>query len=178
MNIPELRFTNFNTQWLNVKLKDCVVRSNKRNKELKYSFVESIISKQGFIPQAEAFEGRVIASKDLSNYSVVTPCSFAFNPGWIQTGALAYKSQNSKISIISPLYVVFKTTDLIDDYFLWYWFLTDNFEQQRSTETSTGVRFRFNFESLIAMKINLPSIDEQKKIGHLFKIEFRLMILS
>ncbi|RIY32470.1 restriction endonuclease subunit S [Psittacicella gerlachiana] len=169
MNIPELRFTNFNNRWLNVKLKDCVVRSNERNKELKYSLIESISSKHGFIPQLEVFEGRVIASKDLSNYGVVTPCSFAFNPGWVQTGALAYKDSDSKVSIISPLYVVFKTTELIDDYFLWYWLKTDNFEQQRSSETSAGVRFRFNFESLTVMKINLPSIDEQKKIGLFFK---------
>lgn len=163
--LPELRFPEFKDsgEWDVKTLGEVLIKNSKKNKNQKYSLVESVSNKFGFIKQDEYFENRRVASKDTSNYYVIKKGYFAYNPSRIDVGSLAYK-HNEEISIISPLYVSFKANnELIDDYFLLSFFNSVNFTKQMIFEG--GVRNTLNYDNLIQIKIPISTIQEQQKIA-------------
>lgn len=164
-NIPELRFPEFvnDGEWKVVKLDKVLIKNSSKNKEGKHSIVETVSNKFGFINQEEYFENRRVASKNTSNYYIVKRGFFAYNPSRIDVGSLAYKNDDV-ISIISPLYISFKAENTkIVDWFLYYWFNSENFTKQIIFEG--GVRNTLNFANLIQMEIQIPEISEQQKIA-------------
>ena len=163
--VPKLRFPEFREagEWEEKDLEDILIKNSTKNKDAKYSLVQSVSNKYGFINQDEYFENRRVASKDTSNYYIIKSGYFAYNPSRIDVGSLAYK-HDSKTSIISPLYVSFKAkNDLVTDKFLLNWFSSESFTKQMIFEG--GVRNTLNFENLIQIKIKLPSLIEQQKIA-------------
>lgn len=146
------------------KLNDILIKNNIRNKNSSILNVESISNKEGFISQKEQFDNYQVASKDLSNYYVIHPKDFAYNPSRINVGSIAYKSPNDVKGIVSPLYVSFKCkNDIILDKYLWYWFKSANFEHQRVRLSEGGVRDTLSFNQLSKMKISIPSFEIQKQ---------------
>jgi len=163
--LPELRFPEFKDsgEWDVKTLGEVLIKNSKKNKNQKYSLVESVSNKFGFIKQDEYFENRRVASKDTSNYYVIKKGYFAYNPSRIDVGSLAYK-HNDEISIISPLYVSFKANkELINDYFLLSFFNSVTFTKQMIFEG--GVRNTLNYDNLIQIKIPIPTIKEQQRIA-------------
>lgn len=162
---PNLRFPEFvnDGEWSVKLLDEVLIKNSIKNKNQKYSLVESVSNKFGFIKQEEYFENRRVASKDTSNYYVIKKGYFAYNPSRIDVGSLAYKNDD-KTSIISPLYVSFKANnDLIEDYFLLNFFKSVGFTKQMIFEG--GVRNTLNYENLIQIKIPIPNPKEQQKIA-------------
>lgn len=146
------------------KLNDILIKNNIRNKDSSILNVESISNKEGFISQKEQFDNYQVASKDLSNYYVIHPKDFAYNPSRINVGSIAYKNSNDVKGIVSPLYVSFKCkNDIILDKYLWYWFKSANFEHQRVRLSEGGVRDTLSFNQLSKMKISIPSFEIQKQ---------------
>jgi type I restriction enzyme S subunit len=163
--IPEFRFPEFKDsgEWDVKTLGEVLIKNSKKNKNQKYSQVESVSNKFGFIKQDEYFKNRRVASKDTSNYYVIKKGYFAYNPSRIDVGSLAYK-HNDEISIISPLYVSFKANnELINDYFLLSFFNSVTFTKQMIFEG--GVRNTLNYDNLIQSKIPIPTIQEQQRIA-------------
>ncbi|HJD08736.1 MAG TPA: restriction endonuclease subunit S [Candidatus Ligilactobacillus faecavium] len=146
------------------KLNDILIKNNIRNKDSSILNVESISNKEGFISQKKQFDNYQVASKDLSNYYVIHPKDFAYNPSRINVGSIAYKNPNDVKGIVSPLYVSFKCkNDIILDKYLWYWFKSANFEHQRVRLSEGGVRDTLSFNQLSKMKISIPSFEIQKQ---------------
>jgi restriction modification system DNA specificity domain protein len=163
--VPEWRFTEFmnSGDWEENSLKKVLIKNSMKNKNQKYSLIESISNKFGFVRQDKYFENRRVASKNTSNYYVIKKGYFAYNPSRIDVGSLAYK-YDDRTSIISPLYVSFKANnDVIDDIFLWMFFNSISFTKQMIFEG--GVRNTLNYENLIQIKIFLPNLPEQQKIA-------------
>lgn len=163
--VPEWRFPEFRDSgdWEENSLKKVLIKNSMKNKNQKYSLIESISNKFGFVRQDKYFENRRVASKNTSNYYVIKKGYFAYNPSRIDVGSLAYK-YDEKTSIISPLYVSFKANnDVIDDIFLWMFFNSISFTKQMIFEG--GVRNTLNYENLIQIKIFLPNLPEQQKIA-------------
>lgn len=160
---------NFEKQEL--KLGDILIKNNAKNKDLSVLNVESISNKKGFVSQKEQFDNYQVASKDLSNYYVIHPKDFAYNPSRINVGSIAYKSPNDVKGIVSPLYVSFKCkNDIILDKYLWYWFKSANFEHQRIRLSEGGVRDTLSFNQLSKMKISIPSFKIQKQTINFLEI--------
>ena len=165
--IPTLRFPEFQNTgaWKRLELGELIQKNTLKNKKLKYSLVQSVSNKFGFINQNQYFENRRIASKETSNYYIIKKGDFAYNPSRINVGSLAYKSDN-EISIISPLYVSFRANkELLDDIFLLNWFSTEDFSLQMQNSTRGGVRDTLNYDSLIKINISIPPLEEQAKIA-------------
>lgn len=164
-NIPEIRFSGFTDAWKQYKM-GCLIEKNiMKNKNLKIKNVESVSNRYGFIKQTEQFDDYTVASNDLSNYYIISEKYFAYNPSRINVGSIAYKSAGNSISIVSPLYVSFSTKELIDDRFLWYWFKTSEFKQQREKYSEGGVRDTLSYNQLSKMKVSLPELNEQIILG-------------
>ncbi|GAA4296316.1 restriction endonuclease subunit S [Anaerocolumna aminovalerica] len=101
---------------------------------------------------------------DKSMYYIVSPQSFAYNPARINIGSIGYQNLAKNV-IVSSLYEVFKTTDEVNDRFLWYWFKSDTFQKLIEQYQEGGVRLYFYYDKLCMCSISLPSVDEQRKIG-------------
>ena len=153
------------------KLDDILIKNNAKNKDLSILNVESISNKKGFISQKEQFDNYQVASKDLSNYYVIHPKDFAYNPSRINVGSIAYKSPNDVKGIVSPLYVSFKCkNNIVLDKYLWHWFKSTNFEHQRVRLSEGGVRDILSFNQLSKMKIYIPSFEIQRQTINLLEI--------
>lgn len=156
---------------MKLKLHEVLIKNKLKNKDLSVSNVESISNKKGFVSQKKQFDNYQVASKDLSNYYVIRPKYFAYNPSRINVGSIAYKEDNEEKSIVSPLYVSFKcNNDLILDKYLWYWFKSSCFNKQRLKLSEGGVRDTLSFNQLSEMIILLPSIEIQEQIINLFDV--------
>lgn len=163
--------------WEQREFKDVLIKNSKKNKDLAIDNVESVSNRTGFTKQTEQFDDYSVASADLSNYYVIQEKQFAYNPSRINVGSIAYKSKGEQTSVVSPLYVSFSANDNLDDKFLWYWFKTIAFEQQRQTLSEGGVRDTLSFNQLSEMKLMIPNLEEQSQIGSLFRTLDNLITL-
>ena len=166
----ELRFKDENgedfAEWEVKKLGEVLIKNSIKNKGQKYSLVQSVSNKYGFINQDEMFEDRRVASKDTSNYYVIEKGHFTYNPSRIDVGSLAYKFDD-EISIISPLYISFRgKQEFLKDDFLLSWFTTEQFQMQMNNSFEGSVRNTLSYDSLIKMEILIPSLPEQAVIAN------------
>lgn len=166
----ELRFKDENgnefPEWEIRNLGEVLIKNSVKNKGQKYSLVQSVSNKHGFINQDEMFEDRRVASKDTSNYYVIEKGHFAYNPSRINVGSLAYKFDD-EISVISPLYISFKSNkDYLKDSFLLNWFSSQEFIRQMNSSFEGSVRNTLSYESLVKMQISIPNNNEQIKISN------------
>ena len=173
LSLREKLFYMFPTD--NKKLSEILIKWNKKNKANKYSYVESVSNKFGFIAQNEQFEDRNIASNDTSNYYVIEKGVFAYNPSRLNVGSLALK-QNDKISLVSPLYECFTTNQNQD--FMLEWFQSKEFRRGTFSKYEGGVRNTLNFNNLSSIEINLPSIESQNKIVKVLSCYNKLIYLE
>ena len=173
LSLREKLFYMFSTD--NKKLSEILIKWNKKNKANKYSYVESVSNKFGFIAQNEQFEDRNVASNDTSNYYVIEKGVFAYNPSRLNVGSLALK-QNDKISLVSPLYECFTTNQNQD--FMLEWFQSKEFRRGTFSKYEGGVRNTLNFNNLSSIEINLPSIESQNKIVKVLSCYNKLIYLE
>lgn len=152
--------------WEEKRLGDILIKNSIKNKSNSYDLVQSVSNRYGFINQTDYFEDRIVASKDTSNYYVISKGHFAYNPSRINVGSLAYKNDN-QISIISPLYISFKSkNEFLNDWFLLNWFYCEPFIKQMNNSFEGSVRNTLSYESLVKMNIQIPCLKEQTKIAN------------
>ncbi|MFL0267902.1 restriction endonuclease subunit S [Candidatus Clostridium radicumherbarum] len=167
-NIPEIRFAGFTDAWEQRKFSDITYLAGEKNRNNIPYQSYSISNEKGFIPQDEQFEnGGTMKEADKSMYLIVQPNSFAYNPARINVGSIGYYDLPENV-IVSSLYEVFKTSDDIDDRFLWHWFKSDLFPKFIERYQEGGVRMYFYYNKLCMCSLDLPSIEEQRKIGKYF----------
>ena len=164
---PKLRFKGFTDDWEQRKFSDITYLSGIKNKENKPYESYSISNEFGFIPQDEQFEnGGTMKTADKSMYYIVSQNSFAYNPARINVGSIGYYDRPDNV-IVSSLYEVFKTTDIVNDKFLWHWFKSNQFNRLIEKYQEGGVRLYFYYDKLCKGTIDLPTINEQNKISNL-----------
>ena len=168
-SVPEIRFPGFTGEWESKKIGDFTVRTKERNKSNLDLNPFAITNNHGFIAQNEAHDTfGYMKNVDRRTYVIVKPNSFAYNPSRINVGSLGYYNGTENV-IISPLYEVFQTTEIIDDIFLKHWFKTENFMNWIEYLQEGSVRLSFNYDKLQECIIKIPSIAEQKKIASCFE---------
>ena len=151
--------------WEEKILGDVIFRNSKKNKNQKYTLIQSISNKYGFVNQEDYFEDRRVGSLDVSNYYIIKKGYFAYNPSRINVGSLAYKNDNN-ISIISPLYVSFKGNEkYLNDKFLLSWLFSHQFIGKLGKLFEGSVRNTLSYENLSTIGIDTPCIAEQDKIA-------------
>lgn len=157
-----LRFTEFTDKWQEMRLGDILQEKSIKNTS-NVNLVLSVTNKQGFVAQKDYFEQEV-ASNDTSNYKVVYKDEFAYNPARINVGSIAML-EKFEIGILSPMYVVFKCLEKVDNCFFRYWLESHNFTGVLHRYLSGSVRETLSFNDMKTMHIFLPTLAEQKKIA-------------
>ena len=162
---PEIRFSGFTNPWEQRKFSDITYPAGEKNRDNLPLESYSITNEHGFIPQDEKFEnGGTMREADKRMYYIVSPQSFAYNPARINVGSIGYQNLNKNV-IVSSLYEVFKTTEDVDDRFLWHWFKSDDFQKLIIQLQEGGVRLYFYYDKLCMGSVSLPSVEEQHQIG-------------
>lgn len=165
VDAPEIRFNEFNYNWEQRKFTDITFLAGEKNKENLQLESYSISNESGFIPQNELFEnGGTMRNADKSTCYIVSKKSFAYNPSRINVGSIGYYNSSENV-IVSSLYEVFKTTDDINDRFLWHWFKSDTFQKMIKQFQEGGVRLSFYYNKLCLCSIALPNLKEQNLIS-------------
>lgn len=150
------RVKGFKGKWRNTNFGEITEKISRRNKDLINAEVYSVTNTKGFVLQSDHFEGKV-AGEDLSNYKVIKKNEFAYNPARINVGSLAYFED--EIGVISSLYVCFKTTEDILDYYLLQYLQTDYVNSRINALGEGGVRIYLWYELFSKIKISLPSLE-------------------
>lgn len=177
--MPEIRFKDFKNEWKHFSFKEITYKAGIKNSENLSLESYSISNELGFIPQKEQFEnGGTMSKADKRMYYIVSSNSFAYNPARINVGSLGYY-QGIKDVIVSSLYEVFKTSDIVDDLFLLYWFKTNIFKRMIEQYQEGGVRLYFFFDKLQKCQIKIPSLQEQQKIAfHFQKLDSLIQVTT
>ncbi|USS93106.1 restriction endonuclease subunit S [Fructilactobacillus ixorae] len=166
---PGFRFANFADNWQQQDIANLIIRNTTKNKQSTLNNVESISNQSGFVKQTSQFPNASLSPTNLSNYYIVNPGYFAYNPSRINVGSIAYKT-GSHACLVSPLYVSFYTIPGINDQYFWEWLQTDAFINQRRRLSNRGIRDTLSFEQLAEMKLKFGSYQEQKMIADLLTI--------
>ena len=137
-------------------IKEYSVR-NKANEDIP---VYSVTNTQGF---CQDYFGKEVASKDKSTYKIVPRGYFAYNPSRINVGSIDWQRNEDRV-IVSPLYNVFSTSELLYQQYLYY-FLKSDFALQMIRSAATGsVRDNLKFSMLCEFSTNIPALEMQKDI--------------
>jgi type I restriction enzyme S subunit len=153
-----------------VELGKCVRQVSQRNRAEAEIEVYSVTNSEGFTRSTDYFSKEVF-SKDVSNYKIVKPGQFAYNPSRINVGSIDYLRHGNPV-LVSPLYIVFEgNKDIHADYLLRY-LKSDWGNSQVKANTEGAVRDSLKFKGLESIKIPLPPHDDQLRIAHLLgKVE-------
>lgn len=170
--VPKLRFRGFEGEWEEKPLKNFFTKVTTKNTSLEYTTVLTNSAELGVIPQSDYFTFEVANSNSIGNYYIVQPDDFVYNPRVSVTAPVGPIKQNKLgyTGIMSPLYLVFKISDINKD-FLSYYFETSNWHQFMRLSGNSGARFdriSMSDDTFVQMPIKAPSLPEQRRIASYF----------
>jgi type I restriction enzyme S subunit len=160
------RLLGFSGEWKKIAIKAFAKEVSIRNNKGDEYIVLSCTKYDGLVPSLEYF-GKQIYSNDLSSYKIVPKNHFVYATNHIEEGSIGYQS-NYGNGLISPMYTVFSTDNkMIDDTFLFAVLKSHHliYLYQSMMEGSINRRGGLRWESFSTIKIDLPSLDEQKAIS-------------
>ena len=170
MNVPKLRFKEFNDEWCYQSLSKYVNRITTKNKNNESDLVLTISAQYGLVDQTFFFN-RSVSSSNLTGYYLLNNGDFAYNKSYSNGypwGAVKRLNKYNQ-GVVSSLYICFKTNNLIDSNFLEQYFETNKWYQQISEVSVEGARnhglLNIAVNDFFNTKHYIPSIKEQEKIS-------------
>jgi type I restriction enzyme S subunit len=143
---------------------------NERNRNGAAIEVFSVTNSEGFTRSIDYFSKEVF-SKDVSDYKVVMPGQFAYNPSRINVGSIDYLRHKSPV-LVSPLYIVFACEESLHPEFLLRYLKSHLGNTQIRANTEGAVRDSLKYKGLENIKLPLPPRNDQLRIAHLLgKVE-------
>lgn len=161
--VPEIRFKEFEEEWVQSKLGDCFLERVERSA---IGELISITINNGVVKAADT--GRADSSSaDKSNYKRVEVGDIAYNSMHMWQGACGYSSYSG---ILSPAYTVVTPTNGVDVKFYYYLFKrTDSLYQFRiNSQGLTSDTWNLKYPCFSKINCMVPKEPEQKRIAELF----------
>lgn len=156
-----------------VRLGSFVIEHNERNRMNRALPVYSVTNSRGFCQQ---YFNKIVASEDRSTYKIVPHNCFAYNPSRINVGSIDWQRYEESV-IVSPLYVVFSTSDEIDNQFLYYYLKSDVALTYIKNWGQGSVRDNLKFTQLSQIPVNVYPIEEQQLIAQRLDVLSKLISL-
>ena len=145
------------------KLGNYINLINTRNKNLPLENVRGVSISKKFIKTKANMK-----DVDISDYKVVKPGQFSFNPNTARMGnkiPIAY-NDSEKSYLVSKIYPVFEVKNkekLIPEY-LMLWFRRAEFDRYARYHSWGSARETFDWDQICEVKIPIPSIEIQQSI--------------
>lgn len=169
--IPNLRFPEFKNAkpWTETALNKLAERIVIKNSGSIITTVFTNSATDGIVEQREYFDKDIADKSNLSNYYVVEPGDYVYNPRISNAAPVGPVSKNklNKPGAMSPLYTVFRFKEKEDSYFEYY-FKSNHWFDSIKKVANTGARFdRISITDSILMGIPVlyPESKEQQKIA-------------
>lgn len=121
--------------------------------------VYSVSNDKGF---CRDYFSKDVSSKDKTSYKIVPRGCFAYNPSRINVGSIAWQDKEDAV-IVSPLYVVFSTKGLNND-FLMYYLKSNALMSYIKIYSAGSVRNNLRFKTLSSFPVKVPSLEQQARI--------------
>ncbi|MCL1998126.1 MAG: restriction endonuclease subunit S [Turicibacter sp.] len=147
-----------------VAINDLIIRMNKKVKNNQNLYpVLTVSNTKGLIKSSE-YREHDLASADISNYTIVEPGYFAYNPARLNIGSISWQKENWS-GCVSPMYAVFdiNTSKILHQY-LWLNVHSPKGLQWIDSNKELGARFRFDFDKWKKFLIPLPPLEIQAEI--------------
>lgn len=143
------------------KLGTVISEYSVRNRDGENLPVYSVTNERGF---CTGYFSKDVSSKDRTTYKIVPYGCFAYNPSRINVGSVDWQHCEDKV-IVSPLYVVFKVEECLDQRYLLHYLKSDIAMTLIKANASGSVRDNLKFSALQEFPINLSSIEEQQEVA-------------
>lgn len=150
--------------WNKESLVHCLIGSSLRNKSLHLSHddLRSVNKALGMIPMKDRVKGNTV-----DRCKIVKKDWFAYNPMRLNIGSIC-RWQRDEECLVSPDYVVFQCNpEKLDAEFFDQFRRSHAWDDFMSRAGNGSVRVRIYLKDLAPLKINLPPIDEQRRIAQI-----------
>ena len=138
--------------------------SVKNKKDLGYP-VYSVTNSKGFCTE---YFNKDVSGANKTTYKIVPRGFFAYNPSRINVGSIDWQNCEDNV-IVSPLYVVFKCSDGLNQDYLKYFLKSDCGKRQINARVSGAVRNNLKFSVLSNFELEIGSIDKQQAVVKVLK---------
>ena len=136
-----------------LKFGDVITRCTERVNDGALKVLSPISS--GKVVLSEEFFTKQVYSKDIGKYLKVAQYEFCYNPARANIGSIGMNDFNFT-GCVSPVYVVFKTSDNLKFYMSRY-FKTENFKKEVILRSSGSVRQALSYDDLIQIEFRMPT---------------------
>lgn len=176
MNVPKLRFKEFDGEWEEKKLEEISEKLTRKNKELKVTNVISNSASQGLVSQRAYFEKDIANKDNIDGYYIISKGDFVYNPRISKEapyGPISIYHDNED-GIVSPLYTCFRILkESAFPIYLYYFFKSTSWHKYIYKNGDSGARHdRVSIKDATFFKlpVKLSTLEEQKKIGTFFEV--------
>ena len=169
------RVAGYQEPWASRRLAEITRELTQRNREqtIGRDYVMGVTNSRGIVPMRE----QTIAA-DISRYLILPPRAFAYNPMRINVGSIAMSRFEHDV-LVSPDYVLFECLPgKLDPDFLDHLRQSHFWSHYINAGGTGSVRMRTYYDDLAALRLKMPSHDEQlaiSKVLNAAKDEVRLI---
>lgn len=146
------------------RLRGLIIERSQRLREGEVLPVASVTNHNGIQLASETFS-RQVYSRELTNYKLIKPSCYAFNPSRVNVGSLARNDLGYDVCA-SPMYTVFeRTSPDLDANYLDAFLRSSRFTERVGANLQGSVRDSLSFDALETFPIFLPPLAEQRAIA-------------
>ena len=170
MNVPKLRFPEFNDEWSYKSLSNYVERITAKNKNNESNLVLTISAQYGLVNQTEFFNKNV-SSSDLTGYYLLKNGDFAYNKSYSNGYPWGTIKRLNKYNqgVVSSLYICFRPNTNINSDYLEQYFETNKWYHQISEVSVEGARnhglLNIAVNDFFSTEHFFPDLEEQFKVA-------------
>ena len=168
--VPKLRFPGFTEDWEQRKLSDISTKVTTKNADVHYTETLTNSAEQGIISQVDFFDKEISNKDNINGYYIVENNDFIYNPRISTLAPVGPINRNklNRTGIMSPLYTVFRASDVDLDFLEWY-FQSSHWHRYMKLNGDSGARadrIAIKDSTFFEMPIKTPvNIKEQVLIG-------------
>lgn len=167
--VPKIRFPGFTEPWEQRKLGDVFAQKVNYVDPIK-EMIElwSLTVEKGLTPKTERYNREALVKKN-DKFKVVHPGDIVYNPMNMTIGAVGFNN-SSKIVAVSGYYVTMNMKTGFDNKFFNTWLPSPNaLNLYKNYATGSLIeKQRVQFPTLSGIKLDIPKLEEQIKIGSFF----------
>ena len=174
LNVPNLRFPEFQGEWTTSLLSDYLTENKERNKkgEFDKTDVLSVSGDYGIVNQIELL-GRSFAGASVLPYHVVRHGNIVYTKSPLKEYPYGIVKANTGVDgIVSTLYAVYNIKNNVDAQFIEYYFSSAN-RTNRYFKPIVRIGAKHDMkignQEVLANKVTFPNLEEQTKIASLFR---------
>lgn len=163
---PELRFKGFTDPWEQRKVGEVLIERNEQFPKSEEYPLMAFIANEGVAPKGERYDRSALVN-DTENklYKRTEYDDFIYSSNNLETGSIGLNKYGK--ATISPVYSIFESTGIADSDFLGRRLVRKDFinEMVRWRQGVIYGQWKIHEADFVKIEINVPSVQEQRKIG-------------